>query len=67
MKPLYYKTRLESSKEYAAGEWVTVEVPFSAKKAVTQLRVDFMQELGEMEIEEMRLLRGGDVVWEAEF
>lgn len=67
VKPLYFKTRLESSKGYVAGEWVTVEVPFSAEKAVTQLRVDFMQEAKRVEIDSIQLRVGSEVVWEAGF
>ena len=67
VKPLYFNTRLEHSKRYAADAWIELRIPFAAEKAVTQMRVDFMQPGGSVEIDTMQVTAGSEVMWKAGF
>ena len=67
VKPLYFNTRLEHSKRYAADAWIELRIPFAAEKAVTQMRVDFMQPGGSVEIDTMQVTAGIEVMWKAGF
>ncbi|MDF2377935.1 MAG: sulfatase [Verrucomicrobiales bacterium] len=67
VKPLYFNTRLKHSKRYAADAWIELRIPFAAEKAVTQMRVDFMQPGGIVEIDTMQVTAGSEVMWKAGF
>lgn len=67
VKPLYFNTRLKHSKRYAADAWIELRIPFAAEKAVTQMRVDFMQPGGSVEIDTMQVTAGSEVMWKAGF
>ncbi|MEM6279423.1 MAG: sulfatase [Verrucomicrobiota bacterium] len=67
VKPTYYKDRLQNSAKYVAGDWQQVEIPFSAENSLLRLRIDFMQQAGEVDLEAIELLRGEEKVYEAEF
>ena len=59
VKPLYFEDRLKRSVGYVAGESQTIEIPFTAKTAVTSMRIDFMQPAGKVEVDSVEILRAG--------
>ncbi len=68
VKPIYFSDRLQRSKKYPAHEnWQAIEIPFATAKALTNMRIDFMQAAGAVEIDEIAVMHDGETVWEQGF
>lgn len=62
VKPLYFKDRLVHSDPFPAGKEIVSEIPFSAGAPVSSLRIDFRRPPGEVEIRQVEIRKGDDVV-----
>ena len=59
VRPMYFRDRLTRSGAYDAGKRTMLEIPFSAKKGVTSMRIDFMQAPGTIELNTVEILHAG--------